>query len=103
MTWRAYGPSYGGVVNTPFNAIRAVGGVQAIRDAHFRDEDNAAADLAKGDQANVTYINVSSGVASEHPPEDPCPGENFTVDIVNAVMNGPHPRSSCRRTRRRAT
>ena len=28
--------------------------------------------------------------ASEHPPSAPCTGENFTVNIINKIMQGPH-------------
>jgi phospholipase C len=88
--WRAYGPVLGGAILTPFQAVKSVGADTAARNAHFRDQAKVVADLARGDQANVTYINVSAGEFSEHPPQDPCDGENFTVAIVNALMNGPH-------------
>jgi phospholipase C len=31
-----------------------------------------------------------TGDASEHPPRSTCKGENWTVEQVNAVMEGPH-------------
>jgi phospholipase C len=49
-------------------------------------------DLTTGEQANFTHIDVSSAPngGSEHPPALPCSGENFTVKIINAIMQGPH-------------
>jgi phospholipase C len=42
--------------------------------------------------ANLTHIDVDSAPngASEHPPNGPCTGENFSVNIINAIMQGPH-------------
>lgn len=88
--WRAYGPAAGGGILTPFQAVKSVGGNTDVRKAHFRDQNQAPADLAHGDQEHVTFINVSAGEISEHPPQDPCDGENYTVSIVNALMKGPH-------------
>jgi len=56
---------------------------------HFRKGADLAADLGKGQIANLTIAHLSSGVESEHPTAYPCVGENFTVDIVNAAMKLP--------------
>jgi phospholipase C len=89
MSWRAYGPSFSGSVQSPFAAIRSIGTNPSVKTAHLADQQTVVADFARGDQPNLTYINVSAGEVSEHPPEGPCLGENFTVQVVNAVMNGP--------------
>ncbi len=90
FTWRAYGPGSAGSILTPFQAVKSVGANIDVRKGHFRDQNQAPIDLKSGDQPNVVFINVSAGEFSEHPPQDPCDGENFTVSIVNALMAGPH-------------
>ncbi|HTJ42588.1 MAG TPA: alkaline phosphatase family protein [Kofleriaceae bacterium] len=92
MTWRTYASGSGTSIGTAFNLVSSVGGVASVRDAHFRTYAQLMTDLATGDQANFTHVDVSSAPdgASEHPPAGPCTGENFTVDIVNAIMKGPH-------------
>ena len=92
MTWRTYGGGTGTKISTAFNLVDSVASHADVRDAHFRDYTELMDDLTSGDQANFTHIDVSSAPngASEHPPHAPCTGENFTVDIVNAIMQGPH-------------
>ena len=92
MTWRTYGPTSGGITSTAFGLIDGIGQAGSIRDEHFHTYTDLMADIASGNMANFTHIDVSSapGGASEHPPNGPCPGENFSVNIVNAIMQSPH-------------
>ncbi len=92
LDWRAYGnPGGGGRVSTPFNFVLSVGGNAATRTAHYKNLDTLLTDLDKGDQPNLVYVNVAGPEnLSEHPPAAVCPGENYSVDIVNRVMKGPH-------------
>ena len=92
LTWRTYAGGSGTNIATAFNLAKHIGGVQAQRDAHFRTYTQLRADLASGDMANFTHVDVSTAPngASEHPPNSPCTGENFTVELVNAIMTGPH-------------
>jgi len=91
MTWRAYGPTSGGNVATPFNFALKVGGDAAIRAAHFRSQTQLVSDLDKGDIPNLIYANVPGPLElSEHPPAAPCGGENFTVQLTNRLMKSAH-------------
>jgi len=93
MTWRTYaGGTAPNSSNTAFNLVDSVGGNATVRKDHFRSYAQLHADLTSGNQANFTHIDVSSAPngASEHPPAAPCEGENFTVNIINEIMQGPH-------------
>ncbi len=87
ITWRSYTDQYGtGPLASPFDAISAVS-AKGTKD-NTRLNSALLKDLAAGDLANITY--VWGGNDSEHPPEDICKGENDTVAITNALMQGPH-------------
>jgi len=92
MTWRTYAAGSPGTVASAFKLVDGIGNNPELRDAHFRSYTQLMADLAAGDLANFTHVDVSSAPngASEHPPNAPCTGENFTVEIINAIMTGPH-------------
>lgn len=93
FTWRTYASgSTPNTLGTAFNLVDSVGSHADIRAEHFRTYSQLNADLTSGDQANFTHIDVSSAPngASEHPPVAPCEGENFTVNIINKIMTGPH-------------
>jgi len=93
FTWRTYASGSGpDSLGTAFNLVDSVGSHADIRAEHYRTYTQLMADLTSGDQANFTHIDVSSAPngASEHPPAAPCTGENFTVNIINKIMQGPH-------------
>jgi phospholipase C len=92
LTWRTYGGGSGTHVGTAFGLVDGIGQDGPVRDAHFGTYTKLMQDLTSGDMANFTHIDVSSAPngGSEHPPAAPCTGENFTVNIVNAIMQGPH-------------
>jgi phospholipase C len=93
MTWRTYGGgSTSNTIGTAFNLVDSVGSDASIRAEHFHTYTQLMTDLTTGEQANFTHIDVSSAPngGSEHPPASPCTGENFTVNIINAIMAGPH-------------
>ena len=91
-TWRAYGTGTQPNINSPFSLVKKIGGDATVRAAHFRDMTHLFQDLAADDLANFMQIDVYSGPneASEHPPDYPCGGENYTVQIVNALMKSAH-------------
>jgi phospholipase C len=91
MTWRTYANGTTSIA-TAFRNVDGIGNDPALRDEHFRTYLELRADLASGDMASFTHVDVSSAPngASEHPPNSPCSGENFTVGIINAIMQGPH-------------
>jgi phospholipase C len=92
LTWRTYAGGSGTNIATAFRLVHGIGDDPDVRAAHFRTYTQLQEDLTSGDMANFTHIDVSSAPngASEHPPYGPCTGENFTVGIVNAIMQGPH-------------
>ncbi|HEY2748166.1 MAG TPA: alkaline phosphatase family protein [Polyangia bacterium] len=91
-TWRAYGTGTQPNINSPFSLVKKLGGDAAVRATHFRDMTHLFTDLAADDLANYMQIDVYSGPneASEHPPDYPCGGENYTVQIVNGLMQSSH-------------
>ena len=57
--------------------------------SHFKEFSQVQGDLASVSQPNLIFAHVS-GTVSEHPPQDPCPGENNSVELLNTIMKGPH-------------
>ena len=92
LTWRTYGGGSGHNVGTAFGLVDGIGQAGAVRDAHFFPYSQLYADIDSGNMASFTHIDVASAPngASEHPPNGPCVGENFTVNIINKIMAGPH-------------
>lgn len=92
MTWRTYAGGSGHEVGSAFGLVKGIGEDGPVRDAHFFTYAQLYSDLVSGDMANFTHIDVASAPngASEHPPAGPCTGENFTVNIINQIMQGPH-------------
>jgi len=92
LTWRTYGGGSGHNVGTAFGLVDGIGQAGAVRDAHFFPYSQLYADIDSGNMASFTHIDVASAPngASEHPPSGPCVGENFTVNIINKIMSGPH-------------
>jgi len=87
VTWRSYTDQYGtGPLSSPFDAIASLNAQGTS--ANTRLNGALLTDLAAGDLANITY--VWGGNDSEHPPQDVCAGENDTVAIATALMQGPH-------------
>ncbi len=91
-TWRAYGTGTQPNISSPYSLVKHLGGDAAVRAAHFRDMTHLFQDLAADDLASFMQIDVYSGPneASEHPPQYPCGGENYTVQIVNGLMKSKH-------------
>ena len=81
FTWSDYGGSLALMVKSVKNTPNY--------QAHFRKQSDLVPDLASGHLANLTIAHLWSGDVSEHPTANPCTGENFTVDIVNAAMKLP--------------
>jgi phospholipase C len=94
FTWKTYGGGTGpDALGTAFNLVDSVGNHADVRAAHYGTYAQLAIDLGPtGHQPNFTHIDVSSAPngASEHPPANPCNGENMTVNIINEIMQGPH-------------
>ena len=92
LTWRTYGGGSGHNVGTAFGLVKGIGEAGPVRDAHFFPYSQLYQDIDSGNMANFTHVDVASAPngASEHPPNAPCTGENFTVNIINKIMQGPH-------------
>ncbi|HEX9332498.1 MAG TPA: alkaline phosphatase family protein [Anaerolineales bacterium] len=82
LTWR----DYGGI----FTDIKSLIGRREIIDPQA---ENFFEDVAAGTLPNVTWLNsgflVDGDAKSGHPPASLCAGENYVVNVLNAVMNGP--------------
>ena len=59
-------------------------------EAHFHGENSLVPDLRAGKLENLTIAHLWDGDESEHPPDAECPGENLSVDLINAAMESPH-------------
>ena len=91
LSWRIYGPGKGSQIGTPLGIVRSASLDPGIAEAHFRDLGQLAGDLAAGDEANLTWVIATApDEISEHPPADPCTGENWSVAMINGLMQSPH-------------
>ncbi|CAN5491889.1 hypothetical protein BH09MYX1_BH09MYX1_65100 [soil metagenome] len=81
FTWS----DYGGALALMVKSVAAATGYQT----HFRKQSDLVPDLVGGHLANLTIAHLWSGDVSEHPEANPCAGENFTVQIINAAMKLP--------------
>jgi hypothetical protein len=76
---------YGGALALMAKSVVKTPGYQT----HFRKQAAMLADLTAGHVANLMIGNLWSGDESEHPPANPCAGENMSVQIINAAMRTP--------------
>jgi phospholipase C len=72
----------------PFQAINHVKNNPTLWNQHIFDEANFASDAAKGALPAVTWL-IPDDADSEHPSNSSCVGENWTVNQINAIMQGP--------------
>lgn len=86
FTWMAYGNGTGQNSESTFNFIKSIGTDEATRTSHSRDLTQFTADMGTAAQANLVYAFVGPSPISEGPPDNPCAGENYTVQIVNQIM-----------------
>ena len=56
---------------------------------HFGSSSQLLHDLENGIVHNLMIAHLSGGAISEHPPEGPCKGERFSVEVINAAMKLP--------------
>jgi len=89
LSWKYYAPRHGepGYIWNALDAIRhfretPLWTVHVVSDSQFADDARA------GRLPAVSWL--VTGRASEHPPASTCVGENWTVEQVNAVMQGPN-------------
>jgi phospholipase C len=57
--------------------------------SHYGSSKQLLRDMKNGVVHNLMIAHLSGGDISEHPPEGPCKGERFSVDVINAAMKLP--------------
>ena len=89
ITWKYYAPGYKepGYIWSALDAIKHIRmgplwATNVVPDTQF------VTDAAGGNLPAVSW--VVTGAGSEHPTADVCKGENWTVQQVNAIMQGPN-------------
>ena len=89
ISWKYYAPpkGEGGYIWPTLDAIDHIRngplwGERVVPDTQF------VTDALSGQLPSVSWLTTNAG-QSEHPPSSICEGENWTVDQLNAVMQGP--------------
>lgn len=94
MGWRVYGTFEGyddagaPVIVSPFNALKAHSS-PADRKAHFFDESQLLTDVATLPSLPAVLYWNDVYEDSEHPPSSPCPGEQRTLALLDALAKRP--------------
>jgi len=83
LTWKFYSD---GTV-TVFNLINHIGNTPEFKD-HLASSAQFAIDAQTGQLPNMSWVIPALG-ADEHPQNSICAGENWTVNTMNALMQGP--------------
>jgi phospholipase C len=88
VSWKYYAPSYGnpGYDFSVFNNVSHIRygadwPLDVVPDSQFIN------DAVTGNLPAVSWI--VTGLGNDHPPNSSCYGENWTVDQINAIMQGP--------------
>jgi phospholipase C len=89
ISWRYYAappgqPGYIWSVLSAFNSIRNT----TLWGSNVAPNTQFAVDALAGNLPSVSWLTPTT-TSSEHPPSGPCPGENWTVQQINAIMQGP--------------
>jgi phospholipase C len=88
VSWTYYGPPYGssGYVWVALDAINHIRN-SSLWTTNFRNQQNFVGDAENGNLPAMSWLITG---LSEHPPASACAGENWTVQQINAIMNGPN-------------
>lgn len=89
-SWKYYAPGQGqsGYIWSALDAIAHIR-LTSLWEEHVVPTSQFVADALNGNLPAVSWLVVGSGL-SEHPPASVCAGENWTVEQINAVMEGPN-------------
>lgn len=89
LTWKYYAPNKGeaGYIWSALNAINHIRNT-SVWTSNVVHNTQFVVDAMNGNLPSVCWI--VSGPTSEHPPDSSCLGENWTVQQINAVMQGPN-------------
>ncbi len=82
ISWKYYGDG-----PNVFSTIRSIRNGPAWH-TNFPSEAQFFSNAESGSLPAVAWL-ATTADTDEHPPESPCPGENWTVQVLNAVMQGP--------------
>jgi phospholipase C len=89
ISWTSYAPieNANGYVYNTYDAINHIRNTSMWTD-HVVDWNNFVSDAQNGNLPAVSWL-VADSTDSDHPPNSACAGENWTVNQINAVMQGP--------------
>lgn len=89
VTWRYYaaGPTQTGYVWSTLDAFSSIRDT-SLWATNVTNFSNFAKDALAGNLPQVTWLTTAYG-NSEHPSASTCTGENWTVQQINAIMQGP--------------
>jgi len=87
VPWSYYGPKYGatGYVWVALDAINHIRN-SSLWTSNYHNEAQFATDALLGNLPAMSWLISGS---AEHPPGSACNGENWTVQQINAIMQGP--------------
>lgn len=88
ITWKYYAPPEGqqGYEYSTFDAINHIRN-SSVWTENVVPDTQFATDAASGNLPSVSWL--VTGPGSEHPPNSTCQGENWSVQQLNALMQGP--------------
>jgi phospholipase C len=89
ISWKFYAPGKGqnGYQWSSFRAVNHIFN-SSLWTTNVPSYTQFTADAMNGNLATVSWV-IADGKESEHPPQSTCAGENWTVEQINAVMQGP--------------
>lgn len=89
ISWKYYAPPKGvnGYSYSTLNSFSQFRNT-SLWTTNVDDYDNFASDVAAGTLPAVSWLSPGR-IQSEHPPQDFCPGESWTVQQINAIMQNP--------------
>lgn len=85
VSWKYYAPG-----ETAWNPLDAINSIRnsSLWQTNVVSSSDFVSDAMNGNLASVSWI-VGQGVQMEHPTKSICNGENWTVQLLNAIMQGP--------------
>src|SRR5262249_48311307 len=94
ISWKYYAPGIGqsGFIWSALDAVSQIR-YSPLWDEKVVSDTQFVTDASSGELPAVSWLVIGSG-KSDHPPASACIGENWTVDQINAVMQGPLWRST---------
>jgi phospholipase C len=89
VTWKYYAPTENSA-GYEWNAMDAINHIRntSVWSSNVVKYSQFATDAQNGTLPAVSWL-VPYTAVSEHPPSSTCSGENWTVDTLNAIMQGP--------------